>query len=109
MVHDWNGITTKAYSTLIELNINEFPISPSKVRLKGVIISSYQKYAKITGLSIADITCGHELDDAFFLSGLRPDLQMILYNREKYDSRLKHTLWHEVGHIKLKHKHHGEQ
>ena len=33
----------------------------------------------------------------------------ILYNKEKYGPRMKHTLWHEIGHIKCGHKKHSEQ
>ena len=109
MLCDWNAITTSAYLTLIKTNINEFPISPNRIKCEGVIISSYQKYSRLTGVSISELTCGHELDDAFYLSGLRPDLKIILYNKDKFDSRLKHTLWHEIGHVKLGHKAHGEQ
>ena len=106
--YNWSEITTSSYLTLIELNMSTYPIPPNKIKCKDVIIMSYQKYANLAGCSISDITCGHELDDAFFLSGLRPNLKMILYNKEKYDSRLKHTLWHEVGHIKCNHQKHGE-
>ena len=109
MLCDWNAITTAAYLTLLEININEFPISPNRIKCKGVIISSYQKYSRLTGTPISELTCGHELDDAFYLSDLRPGLKIILYNKDKFDSRLKHTLWHEVGHVKLGHKVHGEQ
>ena len=107
--YDWDRITSLAYLTLIELNINEFPIPIKKIKCKEVIITSFQKYAKLTGCNLDDITCGHEFDDAFYLSGLRPGLKIILYNKEKYDRRLKHTLWHEVGHVKCEHKSHREQ
>ncbi len=109
MQHDWAGITSLAYLTLLELDLHEFPIPGNKIKCKGVKISSYQKYAEITGLSIAEITLGHELDDAFLLKGLRPDLTLILYDKEKYDARMKHTLWHEIGHIKCNHQKHSEK
>lgn len=38
---------------------------------------------------------------------LRPGLILVLYNKDSIDSRMKHTLWHEVGHIKCGHKAHG--
>ncbi len=106
---DWPNITSLAYLTLLELDLNEFPIPYNKIKCKDVIIISYQKYSKKTGCSIDDITLGHELDDAFLLAGLRPGLKMILYDKEKYGARLKHTLLHEIGHIKCNHKNHGEQ
>lgn len=109
MLCDWENITSLAYSTLIELNFESFPVPPNKIKCKEAIVSSFQKYARITGTTIEEITCGHELDDAFLLKGLRPGLTMVLYNKDKYDSRIKHTLWHEVGHIKCGHRKHGEQ
>ena len=80
-----------------------------KIKCKGVMISSYQNYAKKTGLSMDEITLGHELEDAFLLKGLRPGLTLILYNKEKYGPRMKHTLWHEIGHVKCDHKKHSEK
>lgn len=109
MKYDWSKITSLAYLTLLELDLHEFPIPANKIKCKNVIISSYQKYAAKTGLSIEEITLGHEFDDAFLLKGLRPELTLILYNKEKYGARLKHTLWHEVGHIKCGHQKHSEQ
>ena len=109
MAYDWASITSLAYLTLIELDLYEFPILKNKIKCKGVKIVSYQKYAEKTGLSIEQITLGHELEDAFLLKGLRPDLNLILYDKEKYDARMKHTLWHEIGHIKRNHSAHGER
>lgn len=109
MAYNWSFITSTAYLTLLELNIHQFPIPANKINCKDVMIRSYQKYAKKTGLSIKEISLGHELDDAFLIKGLRPGLNLILYNKEKYGPRLKHTLWHEIGHIKCQHRKHGEQ
>ena len=67
MQHDWSEITSLAYLTLLELDMHVFPIPAKKIKCNGVKISSYQKYAERTGLSIAEITLGHELDDAFLL------------------------------------------
>lgn len=104
---DWPEITSLAYLTLLELDLRQFPIPAKKIRCKGVFISSYQNYASITGLSIEQITLGHELEDAFLLKGLRPNLTLVLYDKDKYGARMKHTLWHEIGQIKCNHKKHG--
>ena len=109
MTFDWDNITSMAYMTLIELELKVFPIPPSKINCKGVIVTSFQKYAKLTGITIDEITCGHEFDDAFLLKEVRPGINMILYNKDKNESRIKHTLWHEVGHIKCGHQKHGEK
>lgn len=109
IMFEWSKITSLAYLTLLELNIQEFPIPAKKIKCKGVMISSYQNYAKKTGLSMDEITLGHELEDAFLLKGLRPGLTLILYNKEKYGPRMKHTLWHEIGHVKCDHKKHSEK
>ena len=109
MQYDWPEITSLAYLTLLELDLHEFPIPVKKIKCKGVVISSYQNYAAKTGLSIEEITLGHELEDAFLQKELRPNLILILYDKEKYGARMKHTLWHEVGHIKCNHQKHGEK
>ncbi len=109
MVYEWDKITSLAYMTLIELNLSSFPIPPNKINCKEVMVVSFQKYARLTGATIDEITCGHEFDDAFLLKGLRPGLTIILYNKDKNDNRLKHTLWHEVGHVKCGHQRHGEK
>ena len=109
MKYDWPKITSLAYQTLVELDLHEFPIPTKRIGCKGVVISSYQSYAVKTGLSIEEITLGHELEDAFLLKGLRPDLVLILYDKEKNGVRIKHTLWHEIGHIKCNHQKHGDK
>ena len=109
MRYDWKEITTLAYLTLLELDMHEFPIVTKKIKLKDVIISSYQKYAELTGVSVEQISLEYEFDDALLIKELRPGLKLVLYNKDKYDARLKHTLLHEVGHIKRDHKKHGDQ
>lgn len=109
MNFNWSEITSLAYLTLIEQKINSFPITQDKIKCKGAKIVSFQKYSEVTGLSIEDITCNLEIDDAFVLSNIRPGLKLILYNNQKYNRRLKHTLWHEIGHIKCGHNEHGEK
>lgn len=106
---DWASITSSAYMTLLELNLKEFPIPLDKIKCKGVRISSLQNYAAKTGLSMEEISCGHELDDAFLLKEIRPGVNMILYNKDKFDKRVRHSLLHEVGHFKCGHMKHGEQ
>ena len=44
---EWSKITSLAYLTLLELNIQEFSIPAKKIKCKGVMISSYQNYAKM--------------------------------------------------------------
>jgi hypothetical protein len=105
----WDEITSTAYLTLIELGESTFPISLDKMQLGDVSIVSFQDYSKKTGASISDMTCDHEYNDAICLREIRPGISLILYNDESYDRRLKHTLWHEIGHIKLNHKNQGRR
>ena len=109
MRYDWKEITSSAYLTLLELGVSEFPIAAKKIKLKDVIISSYHKYAELTGVSVEEISLECEFDDALLIKELRPGLKLVLYNKNKYDARLKHTLLHEVGHIKRDHNKHGDQ
>jgi len=106
---DWVGITSLAYIALLALSLKEFPIPTNKIQCKGVKIISYQKYAKITGASEEDITLGHELEDAFLLKGLRPNLDLIFYDKKRNAARVKHSLWHEIGHIVCDHNKHGDR
>lgn len=109
MSYEWDQITSIAYTTLLELGISEFPIPNEKIKCKGVIIVSYQEYARKTGCCIDDINCNCELEDAFVIKGLRPGITLILYNEEVYSQRRRYTLWHEIGHVKCGHQKHGSQ
>lgn len=106
---NWSDITSRAYMLLLELNYPAFPIPPEKIKCKEAMIISYQEFSKRTNVSIERLTCGRELDDAFLIKGLRPNMSFVFYNKEKYDNRLKHTLLHEIGHLKCGHKKHGEK
>jgi len=106
MQYDWSSITSLAYLTLIEFDLREFPITANKIKCDGVKISSYQNYAKKTRLAIEEITLGNELEDAFLFI-IPPNPPIILYDREKPITRQKHSLLHELGHIKLRHQKHG--
>lgn len=106
---NWADITSTAYSTLLELNIQRFPIPDKSIKCKGVKIVSYREYSEKTGCDINEITQNHELEDAFLLREIRPGKSLILYNNEIYDKRKRYTLWHEIGHIKCAHRRHGDQ
>lgn len=106
---DWYNITKLAYLTLIEFESDELPIPPKKIKCKNVIITSYQKYAEKTGKSINEISQNGLLPDAYLHRNIRPGLIMILYNKEIYGPRMKHSILHEVGHIKCNHLKHGEK
>ena len=109
MAYNWGEITSLAYLSLLELDIQSFPIPAKKIKCKDVKICSYQKYAELTNLSVEQVALGNELNDAFLMKGLRPGVKIILYNKAAIDSRLKHSLWHEIGHIKRGHRCHGEK
>ena len=107
MSYDWSSITSAAYMALLEQNAHEFPIPSDKIKCKGVKISSFQNYAKITGLSIEEIKLGNVLEDAFLLK-LPKRIPLILFDADKSAARVKHSIWHEIGHVKLNHKKHGK-
>lgn len=105
---DWPGITSLAYQSLINMDISSFPIPIAKIKCPGVKIASYQKYSSSTGTPIDEITQGGSLEDAFVLRNIRPGVSIILYNEDTYDPRKKHSILHEVGHVKCQHRHHGD-
>ena len=53
MAYNWADITSKAYLTLLELNLREFPIPAKKIKCKGLYFcqgvseSRIIKFAKI--------------------------------------------------------------
>lgn len=106
---DWRNITSLAYQTIIENKINSLPIEQNKVKCKGAKICSYQRYSKKTGVPIDKISCNSELGDAYIVKGLRPNLILILYNNAGYKQRVKHSLFHEIGHIKCNHSKQGDK
>lgn len=107
MQYDWQELTSLAYLSLLEQNKRYFPLRASDITCIGIRIISYQEYAHKTGRSIQELSLNHELDDAFVLKGLRPGLTLILFDAEKQSARMQHTIWHEIGHIKLNHSKHG--
>ena len=86
-----------------------FPDSAKKIKCNNVKIISYQKASQVLDLSIDEITLNHNLNDAFLVSGLHPEISFIFYNEDSNKSRIKHSLLHEIGHIKCGHKKHGDQ
>ena len=103
----WNDITSEAYKTLIEFGQSSFPLSFDEIHLNNILIVSFREYSRRTGAHIADFTCNNEYNDALYIGVTRTGISLIIYNTDLYDRRLRHTLLHEIGHVKLYHKKHG--
>lgn len=109
MRYDFYGITSLAYMSLVSTGVVELPIKISDIKFDDILINSFQHYSKLTGIPVDELTDGREFDDGIYSRKLRAGVKLILYNKEKIDSRTKHTLWHEVGHDKCKHIRHAER
>ena len=114
MKFDWSEITSLAYLYLINLNIKEFPLSSEKIKGDdgNTLIVSYQKYAKLANIDIDRLNLSGSLNDAYVMKNLPnmpSNMTIILYDNTKISTRTKHSLLHEIGHLKCNHKKHGEK
>ncbi len=102
-------ITSLAYEELLnEVKCGYFPIDLPEHRKDDLIVTSYQKYAELTNTSVYHLMLGDKYSDGLSWKELRPGVQLLLYDKEKYPPRLRHTFFHEIGHIKCEHKKHGD-
>lgn len=102
---DYHYIKTQAYKLIISLNAKDIPIDPLKINLPHIYITSFQNYCKITGISILDLTLNNKLKDGYIV--YCNNIKVILYDENKYEPRIRFTLYHEIGHSILKHKEHN--
>jgi Predicted Zn peptidase len=63
----------------------------------------------MTHSKIEDATDQYNLEDGYTVKELRPGLNLILYNENRYSPRMRFTILHEIGHIRLNHKKDGSQ
>lgn len=105
---NYHDITTIAYTELLHQGVCGIPVDPLKFKFDdGIIVTSLQRYCRMVDSAIELATCGGFFDDGYAVKELRPGLNLILYNQEKYDPRMRFTILHEIGHIRLGHKKHG--
>ena len=100
----------KASEILILQESIDFPIDIYNILIpnKKIIFSTYQKYADKVGVTIDEISCNGEFNDAMVIK--QKDTYLILYNDDlKNKGRVLWSLAHELGHIVLDHKNQGEK
>ncbi|MFQ3852553.1 ImmA/IrrE family metallo-endopeptidase [Staphylococcus sp. 2S1] len=105
MNYEENEAFTRAIETanLILGYENKFPID-----IKGVINSdpdvelfTFGEFAKLSGISRSDVSkIGQSYEAFHFRKGRK---SIIVYNALRYSKRLRFTLAHEYGHVKLNH------
>lgn len=103
---DCRAITTTAYETLLRTGAAAFPIDVHELHEPDILLLSYQRYARLSKRSVADVSCGYTLPDAYLAREVRPGLKLVLYNADAIAPRMRHSLWHEVGHLRLDHSEH---
>lgn len=103
-------ITSSSYLELLsQKQFVSFPISTMKYINNKYRIISFQSYSQISGLPICVLTANYGLNDGFTILDLRPNLKLILYNDDIYNTRKSFTFIHEIGHLVLNHRTHGSQ
>jgi Zn-dependent peptidase ImmA (M78 family) len=94
-------IVNIAYEIIINQNCNALPLDPLEFKIDSVIIMSFQDYAAKTGIDINTLTRNGKFVDGYTFS--QNGLNVIFYNKDTYEPRARFTLFHEIGHIVLKH------
>lgn len=100
----------KASEILLLQDSISFPIDVEKILInnKKIIFSSYDNYAKKTGINVDDLSCNGQFKDAMIINH-SADLKIILYNSDiKSSGRILWNKAHELGHIVLEHKVQGD-
>ena len=110
-LHRAKHITALVYKELLTLGACRLPVTENHAFFhdgRRILISSMQDYALRTGTDMAALTLQDKYEDGLCLRGLRPGVDIILYNREKTRCRKRFTILHELGHIKCGHALHGK-
>ena len=110
-LHRARHITALVYKELLALGVFRLPITENHAFFhdgRRILISSMQAYALRTGVNMEALTLQGRYEDGLCLRGLRPGVDVILYNREKTRCRKRFTVLHELGHIKCGHILHGK-
>lgn len=104
---DYIRITSLAYKELLEQKCSQLWIRPSlfKFPLRDVVITSVQNYGRLTKTDYRLMFPGC-CRDGYVYRNSRPGVDMIFYNNEMLDMRVRFTVSHELGHARLKHKIH---
>jgi hypothetical protein len=94
---------------LLKQKVVNLPIDPLRFKFDndGIILSSFQHYCRLSKASIDNATCEGYFEDGYIVADFRPELKLILYNEEKYNPRMRFTILHEIGHVRLGHTKHG--
>lgn len=94
----------KAHETTELLEVDEYPF-PIKDVIKSdktVKLFTFDEFSKITGAGKKDIVKASGTDEAFHVR--KGNRKAIVFNEHKYDKRIRFTLAHEYGHLKMNHK-----
>lgn len=100
----------KASEILLLQSNDNFPIDLFNLNFKefNIIIFSFQKYSKLTGVKIEDLFAQGNGKDGYSIPNIRNNISLILYNENIESSgRIRWTIAHEIGHLALKHKKQG--
>lgn len=106
---DYKAITEAAYKELLVQKLRSFPANPFDFKFdrREVLILSFKKYCRLSGLTMEQITDNWQLKDGYTVKKLRKNLNLILFDDDAYGPRMRFTLFHELAHIRLNHIVHG--
>lgn len=100
-------IASKAYKELLSWGIPNFPVKPLNIRIKNIVISSFQRYARIVRADVGQISVDGFFEDGYVIKNVR-GTNLILYDASAFGPRTLFTIMHEIGHVRLGHTHHGD-
>lgn len=104
---DIQRITETAYAEILGvITLNDLPVRLCQLNLleQGIYLSSYQNYACKTGGRPEDLYDERYLRDGFIVKSDSSGYCLILYDKTRYTPRMKFTIAHELGHIRLGHQ-----
>lgn len=98
-------IISAAYRELILQGCRTLPVDPRNFKFvnREIIIDTYERYACLSGTTAKAVMPFERTHDGYVTRQLRPGINLILYNKEAYDERMRFTLLHEIAHVRLGH------
>lgn len=113
----YNYAQYQAYEALLKYSEGIFPINPFKIisKIKNIKLYTYKELAKemqqdyrFKSFSVAEIITTFPSDDGF-IELVNKNEYILAYNDENSPTRIRWTLFHELGHYFCKHLKHDNK
>lgn len=107
LIIDFKKILNIVHQTIIKQKCNSLPLDPLQFKIENVILMSFQDYSQISGETIEALTIDGKFIDGYTIKN--GEQNIVFYNKDTYEPRARFTLFHEIGHIVLKHEKQSER